>query len=229
MVNTVAQTEPSSQVLAGEERPTWVEVDSGTHAIVADLSHPERHFQIGDRLPPEVEEAIVEAHHPELTKYLAEFRKAEAHFKGISVRSIPRSEIADTDALVKAAANNEPLPVHILYEVLHGSVAQDMDSNATPAPVTAITMTSDWRGPIIDILSSHSEGSCGMEARRLCQKARGYVLVEGALYKTGVCAPCSVASPERRGSAPEEDTSSQHSTRGLSTPPRAHGLMSSQL
>ncbi|KAF0899991.1 hypothetical protein E2562_026233 [Oryza meyeriana var. granulata] len=76
--------------------------------------------------------------------YLVAFRKAEAHFKGISVLSIPRSEIADVDALAKAAANNELLPVHVLYEVLRGSVAQaDTDPDAAPAPVTAITMTPD--------------------------------------------------------------------------------------
>ncbi|KAF0900343.1 hypothetical protein E2562_030631 [Oryza meyeriana var. granulata] len=44
VVNTVAQIEPSSQVLAGEELPAREEVDSGTHAVVVDPSHPERHF-----------------------------------------------------------------------------------------------------------------------------------------------------------------------------------------
>ncbi|KAF0895068.1 hypothetical protein E2562_006780 [Oryza meyeriana var. granulata] len=64
---------------------------------------------------------LFQARHPELAKYLVAFRKAEAHFKGITVRSIPCSEIADADALAKAAANNEPLPAHVLYVVLHGS------------------------------------------------------------------------------------------------------------
>ncbi|KAF0917050.1 hypothetical protein E2562_016349 [Oryza meyeriana var. granulata] len=104
-----------------------------------------------------------QARHPELAKYLAAFRKAEAHFKGISVRSIPRSEIADVDALAKAATNNEPLPPHVLYEILHGSAAQDMDSDATSAPVTAIITTLDWRGPNMDILSGLSKGSSGTE------------------------------------------------------------------
>ncbi|KAF0894407.1 hypothetical protein E2562_038796 [Oryza meyeriana var. granulata] len=84
-----------------------------------------------------------QACHLELAKYLAAFRKAEAHFKGISVRSIPRSKIVDADALAKAAANNEPLPMHVLYGVLHGLAAQDTDSDAASAPVTAITTTPD--------------------------------------------------------------------------------------
>ncbi|KAF0917367.1 hypothetical protein E2562_017825 [Oryza meyeriana var. granulata] len=63
----------------------------------------------------------LQACHLELTKYLAAFQKAEANFKGISVRSMPRSEIANANALAKAAINNEPLPAHVLYEVLHGS------------------------------------------------------------------------------------------------------------
>ncbi|KAF0911210.1 hypothetical protein E2562_007980 [Oryza meyeriana var. granulata] len=76
----------------------------------------------------------VQAHHPELTKYLAAFRKAEAHFMGISVRSIPRSEIADEDVLTKAAANNEPLLVHVLYEVLHGLACKTRTSTQHRAP-----------------------------------------------------------------------------------------------
>ncbi|KAF0911443.1 hypothetical protein E2562_008316 [Oryza meyeriana var. granulata] len=96
-----------------------------------------------------------QARHPELAKYLSAFRKAEGHFKGISVLSIPCFEIADADALAKAAANNESLPTHVLYEVLRGSAAQDdVDPNAAPAPVMTITTTLDWRGPIIDVLGT---------------------------------------------------------------------------
>ncbi|KAF0889013.1 hypothetical protein E2562_021071 [Oryza meyeriana var. granulata] len=60
MVNTMAQTEPSGTVPAEEEGPTQVEVDGGTHAVAADPSHLERLFQIGNGLPPKVEEAIVQ-------------------------------------------------------------------------------------------------------------------------------------------------------------------------
>ncbi|KAF0900937.1 hypothetical protein E2562_037051 [Oryza meyeriana var. granulata] len=58
-----------------------------------------------------------------------------------------------------------------------------------PGAVPAITTAPDWRGRIIDILAGHSEGSSGTEACQLCQKARGYILVEGALYKMGICTP----------------------------------------
>ncbi|KAF0915350.1 hypothetical protein E2562_035841 [Oryza meyeriana var. granulata] len=96
------------------------------------------------------------------------YRKAKGHFKGISVLSIPLSKIADVDALAKAAANNDPLPVHILYKVLRGSAMQDDTIlDAMPAPVTAITTASDWRGPIIDIVAGHSEGIPDTAAARL--------------------------------------------------------------
>ncbi|KAF0896840.1 hypothetical protein E2562_029352 [Oryza meyeriana var. granulata] len=96
-----------------------------------------------------------QARHLELAKYLAAFRKAEAHFKGISVRSIPRSEIVDVDALTKAATNNEPLPVHVLYEVTRvSSTGHGLD--ATSAPVTAMTTTPNRWGPIMDILFGRS-------------------------------------------------------------------------
>ncbi|KAF0916670.1 hypothetical protein E2562_010521 [Oryza meyeriana var. granulata] len=129
-----------------------------------------------------------QARHQELAKYLAAFQKVEAHFKGMSVRIILRSKTADADTLAKAAANNKLLPAHVLYEVLHGSAVQDTDPDATSAPVTAITTTSDWRGPIMDILSGRSEGSFGMEVQWLRQKVRGYVPFKGVLYKMGVCA-----------------------------------------
>ncbi|KAF0929453.1 hypothetical protein E2562_021554 [Oryza meyeriana var. granulata] len=60
MVNTVAQTESNGQVPAREERPARAEVDDESDAVATDPSHPWRHYQIEDGLPPEVEEAIVQ-------------------------------------------------------------------------------------------------------------------------------------------------------------------------
>ncbi|KAF0935164.1 hypothetical protein E2562_030445 [Oryza meyeriana var. granulata] len=109
-----------------------------------------------------------QARYPELAKYLMAYRKAESHFKGISVLNIPCSKIADVDALAKAAANNNPHPAHILYEVLHESAAQDNTiPGAVLAPVTAIATASDRRGPIIDILAGHSEDAPDIVAAQL--------------------------------------------------------------
>ncbi|KAF0934660.1 hypothetical protein E2562_026149 [Oryza meyeriana var. granulata] len=131
-----------------------------------------------------------QACHLELAKYLMAYRKAEIHFKGISVLSIPHFEIADVDALAKAATNNDPLPTHVLYEVLDELVAQDITiAGAAPAPVMAITMAPNWCRPIIYILAGHSEGAPSTASAQLRQRARGYVLVEGALYKIGICSP----------------------------------------
>ncbi|KAF0894047.1 hypothetical protein E2562_033926 [Oryza meyeriana var. granulata] len=143
----------------------------------------------------------------------------EAHFKDISVRSIPCSEIADADTLSKAAANNKPLPAHVLYEVLHGSAAQDTDPSAASAPVTAITTTPDWRGSIMDILSGRSEGSSGTEVRRIRQKARGYVLIEGALYKAGICSPLLRCISQEQGAQLLKEIHEGH--RGTHLAPRA--------
>ncbi|KAF0919712.1 hypothetical protein E2562_030960 [Oryza meyeriana var. granulata] len=62
-----------------------------------------------------------------------------------------------------------------------------------PSTMAAIDTTPDWRTPIVNILTDRAEGLIGTEERQLRQRARGYVLVEEALYKTGVCAPCSDA------------------------------------
>lgn len=52
-----------------------------------------------------------------------------------------------------------------------------------------IDVEPDWRMQIVDILTGRAEPSSAAEHQRFRQHARGYVLVEGALYKTDVCAP----------------------------------------
>ncbi|KAF0929052.1 hypothetical protein E2562_015167 [Oryza meyeriana var. granulata] len=55
-----------------------------------------------------------QARNPELTKYLAAFRRAETHFRGVTM--VPRANIADADALAKATVANMPLPPHVMYD-----------------------------------------------------------------------------------------------------------------
>lgn len=126
-----------------------------------------------------------QARSPELTKYLEAFRKAETHFRGITASGVPRATITDVDALVKAAAGGAMLPSHVLYKVLCSPAAFDMAVPATG--VAVIDAEPHWRLQITDILAGRAEPSSAVEHQRLRQRGRGYVLVEGALYKTGVC------------------------------------------
>ena len=58
------------------------------------------------------------AKEPKLIKYLAAVRMMEKHFAGFTLRHIPRSENAEANELVKAAAQRAPLPADVFYQEL---------------------------------------------------------------------------------------------------------------
>ncbi|KAF0932894.1 hypothetical protein E2562_013094 [Oryza meyeriana var. granulata] len=62
-----------------------------------------------------------------------------------------------------------------MYEVLCTPAA--WASDMLPSTVAAIVMVPDWHTPIINILIGQAEAVIGTEERRLCQRARGYVLM----------------------------------------------------
>ena len=59
-----------------------------------------------------------EARNPELIKYLEKVREMEKHFKGYSVQHIPRNENNKSDKLAKAAAQKQPMPPDVFYEII---------------------------------------------------------------------------------------------------------------
>ncbi|KAF0922871.1 hypothetical protein E2562_002120 [Oryza meyeriana var. granulata] len=103
-----------------------------------------------------------QARNPELTKYLATFKRAKTHFRGVTVASTPRTS--------KATAANTPLPPHVMYEVL--STPATWPSDTPPSIVAAIDTMSDWCTPIIDILTGQLEALTGTKERWLHQSAR---------------------------------------------------------
>ena len=54
-----------------------------------------------------------------MTRYLEAIRKAEAHFRGISIQSIPPTDNDQVDALAKAAATGKDPPTGTFLETLH--------------------------------------------------------------------------------------------------------------
>ena len=53
-----------------------------------------------------------------MLQYLAVVRALERRFQGFTLQYIPRAENAEADKLVKAAANNLPMPNGAFYQVL---------------------------------------------------------------------------------------------------------------
>jgi hypothetical protein len=53
---------------------------------------------------------------PELIKYLTTVRRMEKHFVRFTFFHVPRSENAEADELLKAAAQRAPLPADVFYQ-----------------------------------------------------------------------------------------------------------------
>jgi hypothetical protein len=125
-----------------------------------------------------------EARNPVLMKYLEKIREMERHFKGYSVQHIPRDDNNEADKLVKAAARNQELPPDVFFEIIREPSIKE----SRPKIVNAVE-TPDWRAEIMAYLRGHYEPQDELEEKRLKQRARGYTVVNGELYKSGVTEP----------------------------------------
>jgi hypothetical protein len=125
-----------------------------------------------------------EARNPVLMKYLEKVREMERHFKGYSVQHILRDENNEVDKLAKAAARNQELPPDVFFKIIREPSIKD----SRPKIVNAVE-THNWRAEIMAYLRGHYEPQEELEEKRLKQRARGYTMVNGELYKSGVTEP----------------------------------------
>jgi hypothetical protein len=126
------------------------------------------------------------ARDPKLEKYLDTVRRLEASFEGFSVKNIPRGENEHADLLAKSAAQGLPLPSEVFFETIKAPSVELMER-----AVLAISPvhSEDWRTEIISFL----QGNCLLDDeaynKRMEARTRPYVIIEGELYKHGVCSP----------------------------------------
>jgi hypothetical protein len=125
-----------------------------------------------------------EARNPVLMKYLEKVREMEKHFKGNSVQHIPRDDNNEADKLAKAAARNQELSPDVFFEIIREPSIKDL----RPKIVNSVE-TPDWRAEIMAYLRGHYEPQDELEEKRFKQRARGYTVVNGELYKLGVTEP----------------------------------------
>jgi ribonuclease HI len=125
-----------------------------------------------------------EARNPVLQKYLEKVREMEKYFKGYSLHHIPRNDNNEADKLAKAVAQNQAIPPHVFYEIIQEPSVKELKPK-----VVNIVETRDWRNEIMAYLRGHYETQDELEEKRLKQRARGYVVVDGELYKSGVTEP----------------------------------------
>jgi hypothetical protein len=125
-----------------------------------------------------------EVRNPVLMKYLEKVREMEKYFRGYSVNHIPRDDNNEVDKLAKATAQNPPMPPDVFFEI----IKEPSIKHQKPRTVH-IVETDDWRAEIMAYLRGHYEPQDELEQKRLKQRARGYVVVDGELYKSGVTEP----------------------------------------
>jgi ribonuclease HI len=126
------------------------------------------------------------ARDPNLEKYLDTVRRLEASFEGFSVKSIPRGENEHAYLLAKSAAQGLPLPSEVFFETTKApSVELLKRAVLTISPVHS----EDWRTEIISFFQGNCLSDDEVYNKRIEARTRPYVIIEGQLYKHGVCSP----------------------------------------
>jgi ribonuclease HI len=126
------------------------------------------------------------ARDPKLEKYLDTVRRLEASFEGFSVKNIPRGENEHADLLAKSAAQGLPLHSKVFFETIKAPSVELMER-----AVLAISPvhSEDWRTEIISFLQGNCLSDDEAYNKRMEARTRLYVIIEGELYKHGVCSP----------------------------------------
>jgi hypothetical protein len=109
----------------------------------------------------------------------------ERHFKGYSVQHIPRDDNNGADKLAKAAAGNQEMPSDVFFAIIKEPSIKESKSR-----IINVVETPDCRVEIMAYLRGHFEPQDELQEKRLKQRARGYTVVNGELYKLGVTEPC---------------------------------------
>jgi ribonuclease HI len=125
-----------------------------------------------------------EARNPILMKYFEKVREVERHFNSYSVQHIPRDDNNEADKLAKAAARNQEMPPDVFFEII-----KELSDKETKPKIVNVVETPDRRAEIMAYLRGHYEPQDELEEKRLEQRARGYALVNGEPYKSGVTEP----------------------------------------
>jgi ribonuclease HI len=124
------------------------------------------------------------ARDPKLEKYLDTVRRMEASFEGFSVKNIPRGENEHADLLAKSAAQGLLLPSEVFLETIKAPSVELMER-----AVLAISPVhnEEWRTEIVSFLQGNYLSNDEAYIKRMEARTRPYVIIEGELYKQGVC------------------------------------------
>jgi ribonuclease HI len=121
-----------------------------------------------------------------LEKYLDIVRRMEASFEGFSVKNILRGENEHADLLAKSATQGLQLPSEVFFETLKAPSVELMERAVlTITPVHS----EDWRTEIVSFLQGNYPSDDEVYIKRMQARTSPYMIIEGELYKQGVCSP----------------------------------------
>jgi hypothetical protein len=130
-------------------------------------------------------------------------RRLEASFEGFSVKNIPRGENEHADLLAKSAAQGLSLPLEVFFEIIKAPSVELMERAVlTISPVHS----EDWRTEIVSFLQGNYLSDDEVYNKKMETRTRPYVIIEGELYKHGVCSPLLKCLSRAEGQDDEGNT-----------------------
>jgi hypothetical protein len=128
----------------------------------------------------------IKARDPKLEKYLDIVRRMESSFEGFSVKNILRGENEHADLLAKSAAQGLPLPSEVFFETIKAPSVELMERAVL---TISLVHSEDWRTEIVSFLQENYPSDDEVYIKRMEAMTRPYMIIEGELYKQGVCSP----------------------------------------
>ena len=112
--------------------------------------------------------------------------KDGASFKGFSVKNIPRGDNEQADLLAKSAAQGLPLPSEVFFETFKAPSVELMERAML---IISPMHSEDWRTEIVSFLQGNYPSNDETYIKRMQARTRPYMIIEGELFKQGVCSP----------------------------------------
>jgi hypothetical protein len=101
-------------------------------------------------------------------------------------KNIPRGENEHADLLAKSVAQWLPLPSEVFFETIKGPSVELMEREVL---TISLVHSEDWRTEIVSFLQGNCFSDDEAYNKRMEARTRPYVIIEGELYKHGVCSP----------------------------------------
>jgi hypothetical protein len=102
------------------------------------------------------------------------------------VKNIPRGENGHADLLAKSATQGLPLPSEVFFETLKSPLVELMERAVL---TISHVHNEDWRTEIVSFLQGNYPSDDEAYIKRMQARTRPYMIIEGELFKQGVCSP----------------------------------------